>query len=204
MGGRRRVLGQRAGAQPADGQAQEDGGAGDHRPAPAAAGLQVDQRRAGRAGRGADGGALQRPGREQQPDTVRREEQPARARAGRQGHGDDTAAAQVVRQRPEYQQGEQQGQDVDGEHGGQRGCRETPLGLVDAIQRRRGRRRNEHQEQHPGHQPEPGRTRQRRPARRCNGSPAARPPDWSRVTSRSLAAGAGAGDGDRELLFKGG
>ena len=132
MGGRGRVLDQRAGAQPARAQAQQDGGAGDHRPARAALGLQVDQRRAGRAGRGADGGALQRPGGEQQPDAVRRQEQPARARAGRQGHGDDAAAAQVVRQRPEHQQGDQQGQDVDGEDGGQRRRREPPLGLVDA------------------------------------------------------------------------
>jgi hypothetical protein len=83
MGGRRRVLHQRTGAEAADAQAQEDGCAGDHRGAPAAPGLQVDQRRAGRACRDAHRCALQRPGREKQPDAVRGEEQPARARAGR-------------------------------------------------------------------------------------------------------------------------
>jgi hypothetical protein len=97
VGGRRRVLDQRAGAQPAEGKAHQGGGAADHRPAPAAVRLQVDQRCAGRAGRGADGGALQRPSGEQQPDAVRCQEQPARARAGRQGHRYDSAAAQVVR-----------------------------------------------------------------------------------------------------------
>ena len=93
MGGRRRVLDERAGAQPADGQAQQGGGGGDHRRALAALGLQVDQRGAEGAGRGADGGPVQRPGGEQQPDAVRRQEQPAGTRGHRQ-------AARITRRRP--------------------------------------------------------------------------------------------------------
>ena len=44
---------------------EQVGGAGDNWRAPAALGLQVDQRRASRTGRGADGSARQGPGREQ-------------------------------------------------------------------------------------------------------------------------------------------
>ena len=84
---------------------------------------------------------------------------------------DHAAAAQVVRQRPEHQQGDRRTRSVGGEHGGQRDRREPPLSLVDAVQRRRGRRREEQQEQHPGHQPERGRPRQHRlPGRFPGGS----------------------------------
>ena len=63
-------------------------------PGPSAAfGLQVDQRSAERAARGADGGALHRPGGEQHPDTVRRQEQPA-------GPGHRQALARITQRRP--------------------------------------------------------------------------------------------------------
>jgi hypothetical protein len=55
--------------------------------------LQVDQRRAERADGRADGHALQRPGREQQPDGVRRQEHRARARGHQEGGENHAAAA---------------------------------------------------------------------------------------------------------------
>src|SRR5712692_7902495 len=85
------------------------------------------------------------------------------------------AAAQVVRHRPEHQQRDQQDEGVNGEDRGQRDRREPPLGLVDAIQRRRGGRREEQQDEHPGHQPEPARPRQRRPPHTPSGSPGPAP-----------------------------
>ena len=82
MSGRRGVLDQHAGAQPAEGKAHLNGGAADHQGAPAALRLQVDQRRAERADPGADGGALESPGGEQQPQTMRRK-RPTRTRPRR-------------------------------------------------------------------------------------------------------------------------
>ena len=81
--------------------------------------------------------------------------------------------ANVVRHRPEHQQGDQEQESVGREDDGQRD-RQPPLGLVDAIQRRRGRRREEQQEgPHAGHQPERGRPRQRGPPRIPPGGQAA-------------------------------
>jgi len=60
--------------------------------------LQVDQRRAERPGRGADGDALQHAGSEQQADALGRQEQHARADVDGQGGYDYGPATQVVRQ----------------------------------------------------------------------------------------------------------
>ena len=133
---------------------------------------------------------------------MRYQEQPACARAGRKGHRDDVAAAQVVRQRPEHQQRGQKRKGIDAEDGRQCRRREPPLGLVDPIQRRRGHYRQEQHERDPGDYPEARRTRQRRLARRCPCSPTTRPPAWSPVTSRPVAAGAGVGGVGLELLFR--
>jgi len=147
---------------------------------------------------------MQRPGGEQQPDTVRRQEQPARARGHRQAGQDHAAAAQVVRHRPEHQQGDQEQESVRREDGGQRDRREPPLGLVDAIQRRRGRSRKEQQEQHAGHQPERGGPRQLGPPRIPPGGPDRMSAIWFCAASRVVAAGAGARCGHRGLLLEDG
>jgi hypothetical protein len=89
------------------------------------------------------GGPVQRPGSEQQPDVIRCQEQPAGARGHRQAGQDDLAAPQVVRHRPEHQQGGKEQYSVGGE---------------------------EQQEQNPGHQPERGSPRQRFPPGGAPGS----------------------------------
>ena len=105
----------------------------DNRREPAAVRLQVDQRRAERPGRCADGDALQHTGSEQQTDALGRQEQRARADVDSQGSDDHGPAAQVVRQRPEHQQRDENDEGIDGEDRGQRSRREPELSLVDTI-----------------------------------------------------------------------
>jgi len=119
---------------------------------------QIQQRAADRAGRQAHRYPLQRPGGEQRPDPGGQQEHDARGRIHGKSGDDHRPASHMVRQGAEDQHRHQEEQHVDGEHGGERGCREPPPGLVDAIQRGGRGGGGEEQDQHCGLQPERGRS----------------------------------------------
>jgi hypothetical protein len=152
------VLDQHAGSQRSEGQTHGARVAcHQRREAPGRA--QVQQRGAECAGRQADGYPLQRPCGKQRTDPVRQQEKDARRRIRGKGGDDHRPASHMVGQGAEDQHRRQEEQHVDGEHCGERGRREPPPGLVDAIQRGRRGGRGEEQDQHGCLQPERGRSR---------------------------------------------
>ena len=165
VGRRRGELDQHAGDQRAQRQPQAGEDAGHQRRPLATGRLQVEQGGTDRAGGQSAGDALQGPGQVEVPGTAGGQEDAARSHAEDQRRDDDRAPAQVVRDRSQEQQRDQQDQDVHGENSGQRGGREMKPGLVHLVQRRRRGRGEEHQQEHSGQDPECGRPGQRHTSR---------------------------------------
>ena len=122
--------------------------------------LQVEQVRAEHPDTGTGGQALHDPRHDQPAHTVGAEEHRHRGGVEHERGGQHGAAADEVREPPDGQQAEQQGQHVDGEDGRQRDGREPELGLVDGVERAGGARGGQHRRRRHGHQPERGAARQ--------------------------------------------
>jgi len=148
VGRGRGVLDQRAAAKCSQRQATDRRDAIDETGAPWRVGrVQVDQRGTECRERDAGGDALHGASDQQDRDTSGDDEQDEGRALKRNRAGQERPATNVIGKAAENEQRSDQAEDVDREDDSKRGVRETPLSLVDDIQRRRrARRRGEDDE----------------------------------------------------------
>ncbi|ARX80792.1 hypothetical protein SMD44_00190 [Streptomyces alboflavus] len=118
--------------------------------------FEVDEGGAQSGRRRTRGDALQHPGGSQDGHVTGGEEEDERDRLQRDRRGQHGPSAEVVRQRPDGEQGAQQADHVQGEDDGEHPCGEVPLLLVDRVERGRHAGGGQEDDEDGGHAGEGG------------------------------------------------